>query len=78
MTQLRFTQRVNADRPAARYAALAHNRPADGKIRPDVLMNISRADQLDMDGLPRPAPSTPPGRARPAPGAVMEPRVPMS
>jgi transposase len=50
---LRFTQRANADGSVVRYAALAHNRRVDGKVRPDVLMNLGRVDQLDVDGLRR-------------------------
>lgn len=50
---LRFTQRTNADGSVVRYAALAHNRRVDGKVRPDVLMNLGRVDQLDVDGLRR-------------------------
>jgi transposase len=50
---LRFTQRTNADGSVVRYAALAHNRRVDGKVRPDVLMNLGRVDRLDVDGLRR-------------------------
>jgi transposase len=50
---LRFTQRTNADGSVVRYAALAHNRRVDGKVKPDVLMNLGRVDQLDVDGLRR-------------------------
>jgi transposase len=50
---LRFTQRTNADGTVVRYAALAHNRRVDGKVRPDVLMNLGRVDRLDVDGLRR-------------------------
>jgi transposase len=50
---LRFTQRANADGSVVRYAALAHNRRVDGKVRPDVLMNLGRVDRLDVDGLRR-------------------------
>jgi DDE family transposase len=50
---LRFTQRTNADGSVIRYAALAHNRRVDGKVKPDVLMNLGRVDQLDVDGLRR-------------------------
>jgi transposase len=50
---LRFTQRTNADGSVVRYAALAHNRRVDGRVRPDVLMNLGRVDQLDVDGLRR-------------------------
>jgi hypothetical protein len=50
---LRFTQRTNADGSIVRYVALAHNRRVDGKVKPDVLMNLGRVDRLDMDGLRR-------------------------
>jgi hypothetical protein len=36
-----------------RYVALAHNRRVDGRVRPDVLMNLGRADQVDVVGLRR-------------------------
>jgi transposase len=50
---LRFTQRANADGTVVRYVALAHNRRVDGKVKPDVLMNLGRVDRLDVDGLLR-------------------------
>jgi transposase len=50
---LRFTQRANLDGSVIRYVALAHNRRVDGKIKPDVLMNLGRVDRLDVDGLRR-------------------------
>ncbi|MFG2250988.1 IS1634 family transposase [Spirillospora sp. NPDC048823] len=50
---LRFTQRSNADGSIVRYAALAHNRRVDGKVKPDVLMNLGRVDRLDVEGLRR-------------------------
>src|SRR5512133_2448046 len=50
---LRFTQRANTDGSVVRYVALAHNRRVDGRIRPDVLMNLGRADRLDVAGLRR-------------------------
>jgi transposase len=50
---LRFTQRANADGSVVRYVALAHNRRVDGRVRPDVLMNLGRVDRLDVDGLRR-------------------------
>jgi transposase len=50
---LRFSQRSNADGTVVRYVALAHNRRVDGKIKPDVLMNLGRVDRLDVDGLRR-------------------------
>src|SRR5215203_6491477 len=50
---LRFSQRTNVDGTVVRYVALAHNRRVDGKIKPDVLMNLGRVDRLDVDGLLR-------------------------
>jgi hypothetical protein len=50
---LRFTSRTNADGGVVRYVALAHNRRVDGRIKPDVLMNLGRADQVDVAGLRR-------------------------
>jgi hypothetical protein len=50
---LRFTQRANADGTVVRYVALAHNRRVDGKVKPDVLMNLGRVDLLDLSGLRR-------------------------
>jgi transposase len=50
---LRFTQRTNADGSVTRYVALAHNRRVDGKVKPDVLMNLGRVDRLDVEGLRR-------------------------
>src|SRR5437773_8062361 len=50
---LRFTRRANADGTVVRYVALAHNRRVDGKVKPDVLMNLGRVDRLDVDGLLR-------------------------
>jgi transposase len=50
---LRFTQRSNADGSVVRYVALAHNRRVDGKVKPDVLLNLGRVDRLDVDGLRR-------------------------
>jgi transposase len=50
---LRFSQRTNTDGTVVRYVALAHNRRVDGKVKPDVLMNLGRVDRLDVDGLLR-------------------------
>jgi hypothetical protein len=50
---LRFTQRANTDGTVVRYVALAHNRRVDGKVKPDVLMNLGRVDRLDVGGLRR-------------------------
>jgi hypothetical protein len=50
---LRFTQRANTDGTVVRYVALAHNRRVDGKVKPDVLINLGRLDRLDIGGLRR-------------------------
>jgi transposase len=50
---LRFTQRTNTDGSVVRYVALAHNRRVEGKVKPDVLMNLGRVDRLDVEGLRR-------------------------
>src|SRR6266540_1214540 len=50
---LRFSQRANADGTVVAEAALAHNRRVQGKVKPDVLMNLGRVDRLDVDGLLR-------------------------
>jgi transposase len=50
---LRFTSRTNADGTVVRYVALAHNRRVDGRIKPDMLMNLGRVDQVDVAGLRR-------------------------
>jgi transposase len=50
---LRFTSRTNADGSVVRYVSLAHNRRVDGRIKPDVLMNLGRVDQVDVDGMRR-------------------------
>jgi transposase len=50
---LRFTSRTNADGSVVRYVALAHNRRVGGRIKPDVLMNLGRVDQVDVAGLRR-------------------------
>src|SRR2546421_10721023 len=50
---LRFTSRTNADGSVVRYVALAHNRRGDGQTKPDVLMNLGRVEQVDVDGLRR-------------------------
>src|SRR6266540_3120084 len=62
---LRFSQRANADGTVVRYVALAHNRRVDGKVKPDVLMNLGRVDRLDVGaGRGRGAAPTP-GRSAP-------------
>jgi transposase len=50
---LRFTQRTNTDGSVVRYVALAHNRRVNGRVKPDVLMNLGRTDRLDVAGLRR-------------------------
>src|SRR5437870_4924135 len=50
---LRFTSRTNADGSVVRYVALAHNRRVGGQTKPDVLMNLGRVEQVDVDGLRR-------------------------
>lgn len=50
---LRFTQRKNSDGSTVRYVALAHNYRIDGQSKPQVLLNLGRVDQLDLDGLRR-------------------------
>lgn len=50
---LRFTQRKNGDGSVVRYVALAHNYRVDGQTKPQVLLNLGRVDQLDLDGLRR-------------------------
>jgi hypothetical protein len=50
---LRFSQRANADGTVVRYVALAHNHRVDGKVKPDMLMNLGRVDRLEVDGLLR-------------------------
>jgi transposase len=50
---LRFTSRSNADGSVVRYVALAHNRRVDGQTKPDVLMNLGRVEQVDVEGLRR-------------------------
>ena len=50
---LRFTQRKNGDGSMVRYVALAHNYRINGQSKPQVLLNLGRVDQLDLDGLRR-------------------------
>lgn len=50
---LRFTSRKNANGTVTRYVALAHNHRIDGKVTPEVLMNLGRTDTLDVDALRR-------------------------
>ena len=50
---LRTTRRVRKDGSAVRYLQLAHNRRVDGVTRAEVLLNLGREDELDVDGLRR-------------------------
>jgi transposase len=50
---LRRTQRVRRDGSAVGYVQLAHNRRVGGVTRAEVLLNLGREDELDLDGLRR-------------------------
>jgi hypothetical protein len=50
---LRTSQRRNKDGASVRYVQLAHNRRVGGVTRAEVLLNLGREDQLDIDGLRR-------------------------
>jgi transposase len=50
---LRTTRRVRKDGTAVRYLQLAHNRRVDGVTRAEVLLNLGREDELDVEGLRR-------------------------
>ena len=50
---LRTTQRRRKDGSLARYVQLAHNRRVGGVTQAEVLLNLGREDQLDLDGLRR-------------------------
>ncbi len=50
---LRRTQRRRADGSTVGYLQLAHNRRVDGVTRAEVLVNLGREDELDVDGLRR-------------------------
>src|SRR5215204_6329494 len=50
---LRRTQRKRADGTVVGYVQLAHNRRVDGVTRAEVLVNLGREDELDLDGLRR-------------------------
>ncbi len=50
---LRRTQRRRQDGTAVGYVQLAHNRRVDGVTRAEVLLNLGREDELDVDGLRR-------------------------
>jgi transposase len=50
---LRRTQRKRADGTTVGYLQLAHNRRVEGVTRAEVLVNLGREDELDIDGLKR-------------------------
>jgi transposase len=50
---LRRTQRRRKDGSAVGYVQLAHNRRVGGVTRAEVLLNLGREDELDMEGLRR-------------------------
>ena len=63
---LRTTQRRRKDGSLVRYLQLAHNQRVGGVTRAEVLLNLGREDELDVEGLRRLARSirryTDPGR----------------
>ena len=50
---LRSTQRRRKDGSLVRYLQLAHNRREGGVTRAEVLLNLGREDELDVEGLRR-------------------------
>lgn len=50
---LRTTRRQRKDGSAVRYVQVAHNRRVNGVTQAEVLLNLGREDQLDIDGLRR-------------------------
>ncbi|MGH2851102.1 MAG: IS1634 family transposase [Solirubrobacteraceae bacterium] len=50
---LRMTQRRRKDGSLVRYVQLAHNRRVNGVTQAEVLLNLGREDQLDVEGLRR-------------------------
>src|SRR5213080_4039176 len=50
---LRRTQRRRKDGSVVGYVQLAHNRRVGGVTRAEVVLNLGREDELDMDGLRR-------------------------
>lgn len=50
---LRTTQRRRKDGSLVRYLQLAHNRRQGGTTRAEVLLNLGREDELDVEGLRR-------------------------
>jgi len=74
---LRATQRRRKDGSVVRYVQLAHNRRVNGVTQAEVLLNLGREDQLDIDGLRRLAASITrftdgDGGGQPLPGAPGE------
>jgi len=74
---LRTTQRKRTDGSAVRYVQLAHNRRVNGTTQAEVLLNLGRDDQLDIEGLRRLAASITrftdgDGGGQPLPGAPGE------
>ncbi len=71
---LRTTQRRRKDGSLVRYLQLAHNQRVGGVTRAEVLLNLGREDELDVEGLRRLARSirryTDPGQEG---GAPLEP-----
>src|SRR5947208_12467958 len=50
---LRRTQRRRKDGSVVGYVQLAHNRRVGGVTRAEVVLNLGREDELDIDGLRR-------------------------
>ena len=52
---IRTTRRVNKDGSVVEYVQLAHNYrdPESGRPKPEILFNLGRRDQLDLDVLRR-------------------------
>ncbi|MEJ7787369.1 MAG: hypothetical protein WKF96_21405, partial [Solirubrobacteraceae bacterium] len=50
---LRRTQRKRGDGSVVGYLQLAHNRRVDGVTRAEVLINLGREDELDVEALKR-------------------------
>jgi transposase len=50
---LRTTQRRRTDGSVVRYLQLAHNRRVGGVTQAEVLLNLGREDELDVEGLRR-------------------------
>jgi hypothetical protein len=53
---LRFTRRSNADGSVVRYVSIAHNQRVDGKVTPNVLVNLAgstRTPSAGSAGWPR-------------------------